>query len=101
MVADVLTDFPERFEDLENVIAVLPNGETAELKIENFWFQKNRIILKFENFDSIEAAETLRGAKSAFPKAKRSSSKKTSFSIGNWIAAVETVEGEKIGTSKK
>ncbi len=53
LVADVLTDFPERFEDLESVTAILPGGERQDLKIEKFWFQKNRIVLKFKGFDSI------------------------------------------------
>lgn len=61
VVADVLTDFPERFDDLKRVAIVYPNGEAAEIEIERFWFQKNRIVLKFADFDSIEAAETLRG----------------------------------------
>ena len=60
LVADLLTDFPERFDDLENVIAVAPNNKRRELIIENFWFQKERIILKFKGFNSIEAAEMLR-----------------------------------------
>ena len=62
LAADILTDFPERFEDLVNVTAVLPNSTRRELKIEKHWFQSGRIVLKFEGFDSIEAAETLRGA---------------------------------------
>jgi len=62
LAADILTDFPERFEDLVNVTAVLPNSTQRELKIEKHWFQSGRIVLKFEGFDSIEAAETLRGA---------------------------------------
>ena len=40
--ADVLTDFPERFGDLETVIALLPDGLRRDLKIENFRFQNNR-----------------------------------------------------------
>jgi 16S rRNA processing protein RimM len=39
LVADILTDFPDRFEDLETVTAVLPDGSRRELKIENFWFR--------------------------------------------------------------
>lgn len=60
VVADLLTDFPERFEGLENVAAVLPNGERCELIIEKFFFQKDRVVLKFREFDSIEQAEALR-----------------------------------------
>jgi 16S rRNA processing protein RimM len=62
LAADILTDFPERFEDLVDVTAVLPDSTRRELKIEKHWFQSGRVVLKFEGFDSIEAAEALRNA---------------------------------------
>ena len=58
LVADLLTDFPERFEATGKVVAVGGGGE-RELELENFWFQKNRVILKFAGVDSIEQAEDL------------------------------------------
>ena len=60
LVADLLTDFPERFDGLENVTGVFANGEHRELKIEDAWFQNGRIVLKFEGIDSIETAAHLR-----------------------------------------
>lgn len=62
VVADSLTDFPERFEGLSGVIAVLENGEQRDLKIEEHRFQSGRIVLKFAAVDSIEDAEKLRNA---------------------------------------
>jgi 16S rRNA processing protein RimM len=62
LAADILTDFPERFEDLINVTAVMPDTTRRELKIERHWFQSGRVVLKFEGVDSIDAAETLRDA---------------------------------------
>jgi 16S rRNA processing protein RimM len=62
VVADILTDFPERFDGLEDVKAVLENGEQRELKIEQHWFQSGRIVLKFAGIDSIERAEEIRNA---------------------------------------
>ena len=59
LVAELLTDFPVRFEGLEAVTAVL-GDDRRELKIENAWFQNERIVLKFEGVDTIEAAEELR-----------------------------------------
>lgn len=58
LVADLMTDFPERFEGLKNVILKKQNGKSESLKIENFWFQKDRIVLKFSGVDSIEAAQS-------------------------------------------
>src|SRR5688572_2057998 len=60
VVAEILTDFPERFEVLETVTAVPTAGERFELKVEKTWFQNGRVILKFEGFDSVEKGETLR-----------------------------------------
>lgn len=62
VIADVLTDFPERFEGLENVIGLLPNGERRDLKIENSRFQKERVLLRFVDVGSIDEAERLRNA---------------------------------------
>ena len=61
-VAEVLTDFPERFENLDRVTAVLPNGERRDLILENAWFQKERVVLKFTGLGTVEDAEALRDA---------------------------------------
>jgi len=102
LVADVLTDFPERFEDLKTVIALLPNGEQRDLKIENFWFQKGRIVFKFDGFDSIETAETLRNAEICIPESEAVELEEGEFF--DWElenCEVETIEGEKIGRVKE
>ena len=62
LIADLLTDFPDRFEGLVDVTAVAENGERRELKIEKAWCQNERIVLKFEGVDSVEAAEEWRNA---------------------------------------
>lgn len=60
LAAELLTDFPERFEDLKEVTGLSPDGDRLQLIIEKFWFQNGRIILKFAGFDTIERAEELR-----------------------------------------
>ena len=101
-VADVLTDFPERFDDLETVTAIKPDGGREELKIEKFWFQKGRIILKFDGFDSIEAAETLRDYKICVPESEAVELEDDEYF--DWElegCAVETIAGEQIGRVKE
>ncbi|MBS1794216.1 MAG: 16S rRNA processing protein RimM [Acidobacteria bacterium] len=98
LVADVLTDFPERFDELETVVALLPDGGRRELKIERFWFQKERIVLKFAGFDRIETAETLRGAEICVPESEAVALAEGEFF--DWElegCEVETAAGEKIG----
>ena len=100
--ADVLTDFPKRFEDLASVIALLPDGTRRDLKIEDFRFQKNRILLTFEGVDSIEAAESLRDAEICIPETEAVALEEDEFF--DWQlegCAVETVEGEKLGFVKE
>ena len=101
IVADVLTDFPERFENLTRVFAVC-GEKVSEIEIEKFWFQKNRVVLKFKNFDTIEAAETLRGCEVCIPEAEAVELDADEFF--DWElegCKVETVEGEIIGTVKE
>jgi 16S rRNA processing protein RimM len=71
LVADLLTDFPERFEQLDSLLAIKPSGEREQLTIEEHWFQRNRIILKFGGYDSIEAAKTLVGSDLVVPESER------------------------------
>ncbi|MFV0388183.1 MAG: ribosome maturation factor RimM [Pyrinomonadaceae bacterium] len=60
--AELLTDFPERFENLDKVFLVFPDGKQRETKIEEFRFHKNRVLLFFKDIATIDAAEMLRCA---------------------------------------
>ncbi len=102
LVADILTDFPERFDALETVVALLPDGARRELKIERFFFQKGRIVFKFADFNSIETAENLRGAEICVPESEAIELNEDEFF--DWEledCEVETLEGEKIGRVKE
>ena len=61
LVADVLTDIPDRFEQLEELQAVSPKGERKSLTLESYWFQNDRVIFKFAGYDTVEAANELVG----------------------------------------
>ena len=102
MVAEVITDFPERFEGLSEVTAVLPDGNRQELTIEGFWFQKGRVVLKFEGHDSIESAERLRDASICVTEHEAVELEEGEFF--DWElegCCVETVGGERIGTVRE
>ena len=102
IVGDVLTDFPERFDDLNIVSVVYPNGEIVTGEIEKFWFQKGRIVLKFVGFDTVEAAETLRNCEICVPEAEAvelETDEYFDWELEN--CTVESVEGTRIGTVKE
>jgi len=98
LVAELLTDFPERFEGLETVTGVTGVGESLSLKIEKYWFQNGRVILKFEGYDTIEAGETLRDTEICVPE-----SDAVELDEGEYFdwqlegCTVETLEGAAIG----
>ena len=58
VAADIWTDFPERFERLEELIAVFPGGERRRLALEGHWLHGDRVVLKFKGFDSPEEASS-------------------------------------------
>lgn len=102
IVADVLTDFPDRFDETKRVFAVKSTGEPLEIEIEKFWFQKNRIVLKFKNYDSIEAAENLLDCEICVPETEAVELETDEFF--DWElenCQVETVAGEAIGTVRE
>lgn len=57
------TDFPERFERLNEAYTGREKTGGQVLKIESVRYHKAVIIIKFAGIDDISAAETLRGAK--------------------------------------
>ena len=102
VVAEILTDFPERFEGLETVTAVLPDAGHRELKIEEHWFQSGRVVLKFAGIDSIESGETLRNAEICV--AESDAVELEADEYFDWELAgcrVETVDGVEVGTVRE
>lgn len=71
VVAELLTDFPERFEDLEEVVLVSPGGEQKTGSLDDFWFQKDRVVLKLDGYDDVDAAKELIGYEFAVPESDR------------------------------
>src|SRR5437868_9205030 len=98
VIAIVLTDFPERFEGLQHVTAVLPDASRLELKIENFWFQNGRVVLKFEGYDSLDAAEGLRGSEVCVYESETVKLEEDEFFDWQLVGCtVERIEGKSIG----
>ncbi|MBV9241846.1 MAG: 16S rRNA processing protein RimM [Acidobacteria bacterium] len=98
VACEMLTDFPERFEGLVDVIAVLPDGGRRELKIDEHWVQQGRLVLKFAGVDSIDEAELLRHASICVAEADAVELEEGEFF--DWQLEgcdVETTDGSTIG----
>ncbi len=55
------TDYPDRFSKMEQILLFPPgkNEPSINLKLENYRFHKEFVILKFNGIDNIDAAEKL------------------------------------------
>lgn len=74
LVAEILTDFPERFHERSRLFLIPTErvGTAArEVRLENFWFLRSRLVVKFQGIDSINQAEAVRGYEVAIPAAER------------------------------
>jgi 16S rRNA processing protein RimM len=74
LIAEILTDFPERFHERSRLFLIPPeriSSRVREIELENFWFLRSRIVLKFLGIDSINEAEALRGFAVAIPAGER------------------------------
>jgi len=61
VLADLYTDFPDRFDALEEVWLEFPDGRNQRVILEDTWEHKRRRVLKFAGIDSISSAENLVG----------------------------------------
>jgi len=98
VVADLLTDFPDRFENLDSLIGISSAGVKSSLQIEEKWFHGRRLVLKLAGFDSIDEAKALVGYDLAVATEERVELPKDSYY--EWELAgcqVETVGGLLIG----
>ena len=74
LLAEILTDFPERFHERTRLELIPParvGSRPRGMELENFWFLRSRIVMKFKGVDSINEAESLRGFEVAIPFAER------------------------------
>jgi 16S rRNA processing protein RimM len=70
LVADLLTDFPQRFADVSRLICVGQNGVRTEVELERYALQQNRIVLKFAGVDEVDSATGFVGCKFAVPESE-------------------------------
>ncbi|HEX8720802.1 MAG TPA: ribosome maturation factor RimM [Pyrinomonadaceae bacterium] len=102
VACDLLTDFPERFEWLEELVAVFPGGGRRRLGLEGHWFHGGRVVLKLAGYDSPEAAAALAGCELAVPESEAVELEEGEFY--DWQlegCRVETVEGRAVGSVRE
>ncbi len=102
VVCELLTDFPERFEWVEELIGVAPSGERSWLALERHWLQKGRVVLKFEGYDTPEAAQGLVGWELTVPESEAVELEEGEYYDWQLVGCrVETVDNRNVGTVRE
>jgi 16S rRNA processing protein RimM len=69
--AILLTDFPERFASRRRLFVLDTKGARRGMDLEDHWFHKGHVVLKFAGIDSISDGETLKGSEIQVPFSER------------------------------
>ncbi len=107
VAATLLTDFPELFETRKKLFALSGTGvakqnATAELSrrkldLDEHWFHKGMVVLKFAGVDSISDAEMLVGSEIQIPRSERAALGSDEFYVSDLIGCTVTDSGQEIG----
>jgi 16S rRNA processing protein RimM len=110
VAATLLTDFPELFETRKKLFAfsgtgVAKQNATAELSrrrldLDEHWFHKGMVVLKFAGVDSISDAEMLVGSEIQIPRSDRAALGSDEFYVSDLTGCIVTDSGREIGRIK-
>jgi len=90
VLAELMTDFPERFADRRRLFLLAPRSEKArDIQLEEHWLPQGknagRVVLKFAGVDSIGDAEVLRDFEVVIPREERAPLDEDTQYIGDLI----------------
>src|SRR6478672_4131311 len=110
VAATLLTDFPELFETRRKLFALGGAASTKQsvaaepnrrkLDLDEHWFHKGMVVLKFAGVDSISDAETLVGSEIQIPRSERAALGSEEFYVSDLAGCTVTDSGREIGHIK-
>jgi len=71
VAAELHTSFPERFAERRELSGLAKDGSRSRLQLDEHWFHKGHVVLKFAGVDSISDAERLAGMELQIPEEQR------------------------------
>ena len=107
LLAELLTDFPEQFNDKPRVFLAKPGfsgteKEAREISVTNHWLpvgrNHGRIVLTFEGIDSIDKAEELGGLDVLIPASERVELEDDAEYVSDLVGCVVYDNGVAVGT---
>ncbi|HEY1937979.1 MAG TPA: ribosome maturation factor RimM [Candidatus Angelobacter sp.] len=112
VAATLLTDFPELFAARKKLFALSEAATSSKassgtggprrraLDLEEHWFHKGMIVLKFAGVDSISDAEMLVGSEIQIPLSERATLGNDEFYVSDLVGCTITDAGREIGRIK-
>ena len=110
VAATLLTDFPELFETRRKLFALCDSGKgdqggaaqpnRRKLELDEYWFHKGMVVLKFAGVDSISDAETLVGSEIQIPRSERAALGNDEFYVSDLIGCTVSDSSREIGRIK-
>lgn len=98
VAAVILTDFPERFATRNRLFALAADGgQRHELTLEEHWFHKGQVVLKFSGVDDISHAEKLIGCEIQVPFSERAELESDSVFVSDLVGCSLFDSGREIG----
>lgn len=107
VAAVLLTDFPDRFATRRKLFALAGtrderpsfagSARRRELELQEHWFHKGMVVLKFAGVDSITDGETLIGHEIQVPISERAKLADNEFYISDLAGCIVTDSGREIG----
>jgi len=99
VAAEMWTDFPDRFQRIEEVQLQRGQELTQRLKLVSFWFHKGRVILKFAGVENRSAAEELRDCEVRIPDRERMPLPEGTYYQHELVdCVVKDIQGRALGT---
>jgi 16S rRNA processing protein RimM len=106
VAATLLTDFPELFATRRKLHALSESGSAGPgrneasrraLDVEDHWFHKGMVVLKFQGVESISDAEKLIGSELQVPRSERAELGSDQFYVSDLVGCTVTDSGREIG----
>jgi 16S rRNA processing protein RimM len=98
VAAELHTSFPERFADRHELFGLAADGSQQKLQLEEHWFHKGHVILKFAGVESISDAERLTGMELQIPEEQRAELEEGVAFISDLVGCSVTDRDRSIGT---
>jgi len=89
VLAEILTDFPEKFAERSQLWLGRENdAERREYTVVSHWFHKGKVVLKFDGVESISDAEVLKGFLIHVPREKRAELAGGAIYVGDLVGSL-------------